>query len=329
MEFKSFWSIYKVKKEWLQLIKKQSKDIYQTYDFNKLCYLYRITSISNIKKFNILCDFIVGYEDNKPVCIAPLVIDRKPTKCIRLLGHGTNAGYLDFIYKEAKYVPKMLEYINEKYKNYNIEFIFVKEESPLTKMLKSSESFNNYAIFIKDYETYFSSLSKSTRQNIRTAYNRLEKDGHKYKECIFNKDSKEIEKILGYCNEIYHKRKKDWVKTEIEYTPLVKRKVLKRDVINQSVRSLEEAIVVVLFIDEIPAGYFIGLKYENGIYIPRLAIDVKFARYSPGMILINEYLKKIKLNEKAYIFDLCRGEEKYKSFLKGEISITNRLVRGS
>ena len=39
---------------------------------------------------------------------------------------------------------------------------------------------------------------------------------------------------------------------------------------------------------------------------------------------MNEYLKKIR-NSERYVFDLCRGDEKYKSSLGGEKSITYRL----
>ncbi|MDB2068696.1 GNAT family N-acetyltransferase [Clostridium perfringens] len=328
MNFKSYSSIYGAKKSWLQIISNNSQNIYQTYEFNRLCYLYRITSLSNLKKGNILCDFIVGYENGVPVCIAPLVIDKKPKKCIRLLGHGTNAGYLDFIYSNEKYVNDMYEYVKTKYVEYEFEFIFVKEKSPLTKIMRSIENFNNYSIHIEDYDEYFSGLSKSTRQNIRTSYNRISKDGRTYKLCVFDKNYKDLEKVLYYCNEIYHKRKKDWLEENIEYSTKIKRKILKRDVINQSMRRLDQSIIAVLIIDNNPAAYFMGLKYDDGIYIPRLAIDMEYSRYSPGIILINEFLKKCKnYNFKSYVFDLCRGDEKYKSSLKGEITITNRLVK--
>ena len=46
----------------------------------------------------------------------------------------------------------------------------------------------------------------------------------------------------------------------------------------------------------------------------------------PGMILINEYLKSLPCNQE-YIFDLCRGDEKYKSSLGGVKSMTYRLTK--
>ena len=95
MEFKEFSCIYSLRKIWKELVDESSNNIYQSYEFNVLYYKYRITSISNIKKKNTKCRFIVAYENGEAKCIAPLAIDKFPEKTIRLLGHGTNAGYLE------------------------------------------------------------------------------------------------------------------------------------------------------------------------------------------------------------------------------------------
>ena len=38
----------------------------------------------------------------------------------------------------------------------------------------------------KDHATFFASLGKHARQNVRTAYNRLARDGHKFELCLFS-----------------------------------------------------------------------------------------------------------------------------------------------
>lgn len=326
MKFKHYRWINSVKKHWNNIFDVGSEDIYQSYKFNELCFWYRITSLSNIKCKNIKCDFIVGFDNDLPVCIAPLVIDVIPKKCIRLLGHGTNAGYLDFIYKDPKYVEEMYHYICERYNSYEQEFIFVKESSPLFGFMSSYESFNNYEIHIDGYDEYFASLSKSTRQNIRTAYNRMNTDGISYELKVFEGNSSSINEVLFELNEIYHKRKADWIEEAPQFSERTKKIFFRRDVINQSARKDTNTMTVCLYLNSRPAAYFIGLTYKNGICIPRLAIDTEYGRYSPGVVLIIEYLKQIKI-EMGYVFDLCRGDEKYKSSLKGEISVTHRLTK--
>ena len=77
MEFKEFSCIYSLRKIWKELVDESSNNIYQSYEFNVLYYKYRITSISNIKKKNTKCRFIVAYENGEAKCIAPLAIDKQ------------------------------------------------------------------------------------------------------------------------------------------------------------------------------------------------------------------------------------------------------------
>lgn len=325
MEFKEFSCIYSLKKIWKELVDESSKNIYQSYEFNVLYYKYRITSISNIKKRNTKCRFIVAYENGEAKCIAPLAIDNFPEKTIRLLGHGTNAGYLDYIYRDPNYVKILYNYIEKKYSGYRFDYIFVRENSPLSDIMKPCGIFNNYAIMFKEYETYFASLSKSTRQNIRTAYNRIKSDGMNFEFKVYNSFQTLGKEKLNLLNRIYHKRKADWNDGKI-IDERTQRKFLKRDVIYVGLKKMTNPIVAILTIDSGVAAFFIGFSYDGGICIPRLAIDTDYGRYSPGMILINEYLKSLPCNQE-YIFDLCRGDEKYKSSLGGVKSITYRLTK--
>lgn len=56
---------------------------------------------------------------------------------------------------------------------------------------------------------------------------------------------------------------------------------------------------------------------DNEIMIPRLSIDIKYARYSVGNLLINETIKYLT-NSKGYeVFDLAQGNEPYKYVMGG------------
>lgn len=317
--------LIRVKKDWETLIKNSGiDDIYRSYEFFRICLNYRISSVSNIKKRNIISKFIVCFENGVPKCIAPLIFDNTPQKSIRLLGHGTNAGTLDFIYdaNDKEYAAATYKYIRKKYPEYSLEFYFVPSLSPLCRMMERTEEFNNYDVYIETYESFFSSLSKSTRQNIRTSYNRLTKDGKEYQLKIYGCCEEGIESIIKEANMVYQRRRLVWEDSTVELSPKTIYKIYKRDVVYQTMRKLSSSKIVCLFIDGQLAAFFMGYEYDNQIRIPRLAIDDAYSRYSPGMILICEYLKQSPEN---FHFDLGRGDESYKSKLNGMVYKTYNL----
>lgn len=319
MKFVERRSIFMVKKAWKILLSNSNiNDVYRSYEFFRICFNYRISSISNIKKRNTATRFIVCYDKGIPKCIAPLILDNTPQKRIRLLGHGTNAGTLDFIYddKDAQYALETLHYIQKEYADYCIEYYFVPKSSPICDEMRKEETFNNYDILVDSFDSYFSSLSKSTRQNIRTSYNRLEKDGKQYQMRIYRFGDQELEDIIRMTNDLYQDRRLAWDENNKRLSPKVIYKIYKRDVVYQTMRKLSSSLVVCLFIDGKLAAFFMGYEEDSHVRIPRLAIDSDYSRYSPGMILICEYLKQCPEN---YHFDLGRGDESYKSKLNGVI----------
>lgn len=71
-------------------------------------------------------------------------------------------------------------------KKYELHFNKINQTSRLYKILKGMTQFSNLFVnqgtcvnisFGDIYDEYFSKLSKSTRQNIRTAHNRLNREG--------------------------------------------------------------------------------------------------------------------------------------------------------
>lgn len=329
MDVKFFRSIYQVKKYWLSIIPDSDVRFYQTYCFNRLCFEYRITSVSNIKKGNVKTCFAVAFRDNSPVCIAPLIIDRNPVSTVGLLGTGSNAGKLDFIYNKKTEKSDIIELFNicrKKFKDKKFSFIFVDEKSPLTQCLEPIKNYENYAVKLEDYDEYFKSLSKSTRQNIRTAYNRMNTDDLNYKLVRYDMHSPYLENIIKSCNRIYQQRRLVWKNTDELPPERIIDKIRKRDIIYKTMRVCPRAAVYILLINEEIAAFFMGYEYENVIYIPRLAINDAFGKYSPGFIIINEYLKSVDKNN--FVFDLGRGEESYKTKLNGEMSQSFLMVDG-
>lgn len=335
MNFKCYNSIFSIKKYWN--IINYSRDnlcVYQTYEFNKMLYISRRTSINNIISNNTKTIFIVGFDGDIPCCIAPLIINMNKQE-VYLLGYGTNAGYLDFIYNKHIESFRIMELLKKCLKilpGYKFKFTDLNETSELFLILKNiNVKINNmecYAIKLEDsYNVYYRGLSKSTRQNIRTIYNRLDTDNMNYCLTIYSKEKAMSLSTLRKLNKIYRKRHSEWYKRESIKTRniLNELKQMKRDIIFQSIGKIPNTIVAVMYINNEPASFFIGYKYDNLIIIPRLAIDTQYSRYTPGGLLLIEYIKEIYKYNLEFIIDLCRGNEHYKSVYGGKVSLTHSI----
>lgn len=185
-----------------------------------------------------------------------------------------------------------------------------------------------------DYDTYFKSLSKSIRQNIRTAYNRMSRDGHSYAFEVYTGEVardrvKSRKRAVADGGRVYLARQLGHYKSGISrlrglaYKCYVKHfNFLSADNIVGS----SESFVAALRIDGRMAAFAEGyyLKAAGRIEIPRLAISADFLWYSPGMILCNELVRHVFASQKMVI-DLSRGNERYKTDMGGVIHYTNSL----
>lgn len=325
MKIRFYKHICSVQRYWKEIIPDNHVRFYQTYMFNRICYNYRKSSLSNIKKGNCQCCFAVAFRNDKPVCIAPLIIDIKPNSVVGLLGTGTNAGVLDFIYNENTLCSDIIELYNAcrmRFSNADFLFYFVPEFSPLVKEMNIREKYSNYAVHLDSYEQYYSTLSKNTKQNIRTAYNRLNREELTYTLEIVDKNSENIERIIEELNEIYLKRRLVWNDSANLPSARKRRMIAKRDVVYQTMRKTDAARICQLKINDVVAAFFMGYEVENRFYVPRLAIGEGFEKFSPGMILINEFQKLVPNH---FVFDLGRGDESYKSRLNGAVYWTYQL----
>ncbi len=336
MKFKSYNSIICLKRYW-NLIKLGNDKIYQAYEFNKLFYYYRKTSIHNFKNKNRKTLFIVGFDKNIPCCIAPLGIN-ETNKSVCIIGYGTNAGYLDFIYNEDINILKISELLKECCRllpEYTFLFTDLKDNSKLFQVLPKDDcaDIEGYAITLPDtFEIYYENLSKSTRQNIRTTYNRIIKDSVSYSLKIYKQNGSVNKNLIKKLNYIYLKRRSEWYGMTSNENYKQKSKIkewqeINRDIIFKSLKKFSNAIIVLIEINNQPAAFMIAYVYNNSIVVPRLAIDTDYSRYSPGGLLLVEYIKQLYDNGygKGVVIDLCRGNEKYKSVYGGKLSLTHSV----
>ena len=73
-------------------------------------------------------------------------------------------------------------------------------------------------------------------------------------------------------------------------------------------------------------AYMAGLYSETqkAYYVPRLCINDQYAKYSPGIILINETVKSL-LSNQTHRLDLMLGDEPYKTAMGGVLTYNYSL----
>jgi len=309
-------SLYDVKEEW-KYFYVNTPEVSPFLEYEALAiawkyfYPYYITGRCKPK----VAQFI---ESGQIVALIPLTIRGEEAQ---LFGAPNGFNESGALFENPDILPDCFRLLHQKFKS--IDLLKVDERSPLSELRPDGcVGKPNVAIcFGADYDAYFKSLTSSVRQNIRTSYNRLEKDGHSYELNVYtNTDSLIIgggkmlpvnEIINLYCT---RHQQRYGVKT----TWLKKWFLKHQNFATLFYRRAPNAITLYLTIDQTPAAFMSGLWCQDRLIIPRLSINESFKRYSPGMVLICESIKYLMTNTPIKILDLSQGEEPYKYKLGGK-----------
>ena len=177
---------------------------------------------------------------------------------------------------------------------------------------------DNVKIIFCSYDEWFSGLKKSVRQNLRTAYNRIDKDEITYNVDYYTGES--IPKnLLEQLVTVYNNRHAEHYQIK---TSAIKRFYLQHlDFSTRDLGNNPDARHAVLFINHQVAAFFSGYfdSFSKSIIIPRLSINPDYYRYSPGYVLLSEAIKNYSENSDVNCLDLSTGVEKYKLDLGGTI----------
>lgn len=322
LELRTFFDIRALKKEWHSI--SEGLSVYQTYPIQK-----KIASCLPMyaipQKWRPV--YVEVLENKKPVLIAPLCKYLHSNRW-GIIGHFNGVQSFDFIYAKDISNEKMREYVVFMIKELRIGELEIRnmpETSAVYQAIKETgrfsaiqESENVNIYFGTNYGDYLQNLSKSTRQNIRTAYNRLKTDHLDFR---LEYSSRTIIKktVSDQLIDIYCKRHESRYSVS---TSKFKKFYLKNyDFSTRCQRFYKDNVCAILYIDERIAAFLSGLIDENAnsAVIPRLSINEEFKRYSPGIVLINEVAKKFTGTEHIGNLDLSKGSENYKLTMGGHI----------
>lgn len=301
---------------------------------------YKILAELNkeIKNKNIEYCFARVKKEGKTNLIAPLWIVKNTfakfnKKGVYIFGRAQWSDYLNFIYDEfdSASLDFLFNQIKKKYgiSNYILEDI--RQNSDLAQYiinkfhLKNIEQSICVGLNIPDSEDeYKMMLSKSAKQNIRTAFNRAKTDGISF---IFDFDDKSVNldeferfrNIRLLDKNQYHQniisRLQCFISSKIlrrgyykfpEYTPY-------RHDINSKFLTIKSTE------GELCAAFNYGLdKARSQIVLMAVSTNPKYYKYSPGILVLYEYI----INEINYrdikSIDFTRGNERYKYVLGGK-----------
>jgi len=252
---------------------------------------------------------------------------------IFLFGSGGKTDYLDIMHDSGINNFKLhflLNFISKKFSLKNFSFQMLNSSSLsykiLNQMKESNFQFESECAVIKlpnNSDDYFNNLSKNFRQNIRTAKNRLITDGKTFSFQTFPSNSIDLQKLYDY-KKVYHKRYSE----KNSGLHFLYRYFHGYDIYFDSFNKVSNCIVSELVIDNAIASYFISfVDLKGGVYISRITYDSFFNRYSPGILLIENFINEVfKGNYKNCSFiDLTNGSETYKYTFQAEKHFSHQI----
>ena len=278
--------------------------------------------IRNILKNRGKMAFYVVYDASEPLIIAPIFAKNK---IVTVAGTDEFFDYVDLFYRRdiekgclKDAFASLMDFFRSR-GNFVVRWNYIPEESISREFLLDSKCkfklIDNTEISFLKYENYLSMLSKSTKQNLRTAENRLKRENKTFK-LLSSLCEPLSDEILQQCIDIYCERQREKYEKGLFNQLMIK-------TFNYSTEMLRKrkGIIMALTIDENVAAFMFG--YINDVRksyeVPKLAISEKYAFYSPGMILVNRSIQLFADMTDIRVLDLCRGTEQYKIKMGGKI----------
>lgn len=297
----------------------------------------------------LLRELNIAVYDDELIMLLPLVYKVVGQNIfIHLRGEFVGAGHLGPLYNEKlneQHLKSALLELKEFFNNTNkgkkvfVKFLRIREDFKFNTLL--SNVIDSNSLKIKEQkclyipidgtrDDWYQLLSKSSRQSIRTSYNRIEKDNVNLRIETYIKeqipDNIYSDIIRLYSRRILEKSYKKNISNNPIFNYLVF-KLKKKNKFNRLLSLNNNTYTQVLYIDDDIAAFCQGyISNDNRIIIPHLSYNTNYSRYSPGTLLIDSCIRYITENRSDTFqinkFDLSCGAEKYK-YSNGGIEYKN------
>ncbi len=293
---------------------------YSSYSFNEIvCQNYRFAP----NRFLLQTKIFEVLDDNQDtIMIIPLY---GRGERYYLIGDLLMTGHLDFIYKQDishDEFAQAFQLLKTELKGTKLVLNKISERSRLNDYLASNYPIADKKIcvnihFGRNCEAYIKSLSKNMRRHIRNMRNRLEREAVnwsvevKINTPIANRIKKEILKVYNDRAVDKNGKQLSWSLKTVRYH---------FNPITISTAKMEGNFNSILHINGELAAFSSGyVTNDNSTIIsPRGAMNNKFSKFSPGLLLDMETIKWLTHNTEITDLDLSRGDEEYKYALGGK-----------
>lgn len=331
IRIKYFVDFKDVKDDWTQIFTGFSQSYFNSPNWHSVV-LSLLDNTRITKKINQLNYFTVriGAEEVIKV-IGFFYIKNVLGKKTLIFSHLMNfSDYYDFIYPDhfnADLFPGIIQKIAADFKVEEIQFNHLNPESKLLVPLQKENDYEMtrlecVAVHLKgDHETYLQALSKSVRQNLRTARNRVTKKKLSFNYRLLDKnniDEIDFEMLKKMYSERNHHKSEENIYWKTRIIKILDHGFSEeKDMFDIPKIKETDFSLGLLYLNSDLVAYFFGFREEGRIEINRVVINDEFRFYSPGLLLLNEYIKS-EIPNGLKTFDLTLGDEKYKYDLGGE-----------
>lgn len=316
-----------LKLNWKHLEKGSDMTYFQSYDWYEMlndCYVPKDTE-------NFVSIYAVVRRDGLVILIAPFWIVKHTfmfvnKKGVYFLGRQGWSDYLNFIYSDLDvYAVDLLLYdVKNKYKVSKFYLSEMKQCSKSFQYLLSKYNVKHEELVTcvalklpKTPADYKSLLSKNVRQNIRTAFNRLKKDGIEIR-IDFDDTSVDREKCKKIREQRFVKKMENVSKLRLFKYRMMSRLTFHFNSYIPFVDYDKGHFLTVYHKDEL-CSFFYYLKDENHRQILFIAagVNLGYSRYSPGILSLNAFINNQIDNGGIDVIDFTRGNESYKYAVGG------------
>lgn len=332
--YRYFRDIKDIKRQWLFLQKQCiSVSPFMSYEFMSIA-ISRLWYYFLFKRAKTLFVLFTEDGDSKPIAIVPLI--KLHSGKYELFIHLNGFEYSDILSVDSNVATTCLSILQKD--GICFDAYWVRSDSIAFEWMAQNYTkrvqIANVAIRFASHKSWFDGLSKSVRQNIRTSYNRLSRDNHRYHLLVFRGGDKFASRYDNgdYSTSTTGMRKKSlfdktmslyFLRHDERYnvsTSLIKRILLRYcHFATSNYENNSQCLTIALFIDDKLAAFSSGVVNLSGdtYVIPRLSINSDLRFFSPGVLLISESIRLFSAMTNIHMYDLGCGEEKYKYDLGG------------
>lgn len=328
-----------IRDDWEKLEKGKEMTVYQSFSWNRLLIQEHFNTFL-VHLFSSIVIYTVK-ENNKINAIIPLIVQKRSNKTkwfgrnrgVYILGHASYSDYLNVIYEDIddNVFERLLVQLKKDLGSYIFNFTDLIEGTKFEnfierKGIKKQDSTVSVAVNkCESAEDYNKILSKHVRQNLRTAVNRMNKDGIKYEYKIIWGKIEDCS-LLEQLRELHIERMsvKNNVDTDLIHKLSSKvrifykrRKELSNNIVYESMKIMENSVFVIVYLNNQISGYLYGLYESHKVYIMQNCFKNEYKFYSPMFRGTYDFLIDCYQNDMIQQVDFTRGNENYKYQLAG------------